>query len=496
MKKILASLLALCTVILCACNSAPANDNADQTTASGDTAAVTETAENNAETQEEFVRPTANYDGKTLTVLNMEEYYGANIRVDAEEQNGEALNDAIFERNRNAEEEFSFKLVEAKFGLDWSGGPKLIEEFSKNVLAGDNTYQAAYLPLHFGPQVINEGYLIDLYELDGLHLNGYWWDTDLNLPLEIDGKLYTSSSSAQLMSYELVWHYLFNKKVFDDRSLEYPYQIVRDGEWTFDKLGEYASQIASLNGAQSFAFTPESKAVYGIAGHSASPHFSMISADNYFVVNDGDGTMSYLGATERLLATIDKLSETFNITDGKVLFDDHGDLDYVGGYYYMFINNRAGFVTTELKGTTVLRTMDSDYGILPAPKLDEDQEEYVTYLNEVAGRFAIPTTNPDPEFAAVIFDVLSYDSYNDVLPIYRDSTLSQKGLRDEESIEMLNIIIDGRITELGKVYGFINDMEKELETMFLAGENTAASIMAKYEKTIPAAIDALIEATK
>nr|MBQ4318130.1 hypothetical protein [Clostridia bacterium] len=89
-----------------------------------------------------------------------------------------------------------------------------------------------------------------------------------------------------------------------------------------------------------------------------------------------------------------------------------------------------------------------------------------------------------------------YDSYNDVLPIYRDSTLSQKGLRDEESIEMLNIIIDGRITELGKVYGFINDMEKELETMFLAGENTAASIMAKYEKTIPAAIDALIEATK
>ena len=49
----------------------------------------------------------------------------------------------------------------------------------------------------------------------------------------------------------------------------------------------------------------------------------------------------------------------------------------------------------------------------------------------------IPVTNPDISEAALIMDAFSYMTYKDVLPVYYDVSLSQKGLRNEDSIEML-----------------------------------------------------------
>ena len=149
MNKKFTAVLLLCALLLCACGTSSGDDSAAVTTASAsgqgsETTAVVETAA-------EYVRPEKDFGGKTLTVLNMNAYYGANVRVDIAEQTGETLDDAMYERNRSIEEELNFKLNEAMVGNDWQGGTQLIDAFSKSVLAGDDTYQAAYLPLYFGP---------------------------------------------------------------------------------------------------------------------------------------------------------------------------------------------------------------------------------------------------------------------------------------------------------------------------------------------------------
>ena len=51
-----------------------------------------------------------------------------------------------------------------------------------------------------------------------------------------------------------------------------------------------------------------------------------------------------------------------------------------------------------------------------------------------------------------MLDAASYLSYTDVLPVYYNVTIAQKGLRDDESIEMLGIIQSSRYFDIGRVF--------------------------------------------
>lgn len=48
-------------------------------------------------------------------------------------------------------------------------------------------------------------------------------------------------------------------------------------------------------------------------------------------------------------------------------------------------------------------------------------------------------TNQNTQQAGVILDEFSYQIYKDLMPVFYDVTVSQKGLRNEESIEMFGI---------------------------------------------------------
>ena len=93
-----------------------------------------------------------------------------------------------------------------------------------------------------------------------------------------------------------------------------------------------------------------------------------------------------------------------------------------------------------------LREMEDDYGVLPYPKLDEAQEEYYTHLLGRTGTFFLPKTLTDEKAGMVghVVEVLSAYSYRYLCPAIYDVTLTNKGIRDEESLEMLTMIMDRR----------------------------------------------------
>ncbi len=64
----------------------------------------------------------------------------------------------------------------------------------------------------------------------------------------------------------------------DDLGLETPYQLVRDGTWTIDRLTEHAKSAANLNGDDSFAWNEKGNAIYGLASYDDSRSSSRISS--------------------------------------------------------------------------------------------------------------------------------------------------------------------------------------------------------------------------
>jgi hypothetical protein len=98
--------------------------------------------------------------------------------------------------------------------------------------------------------------------------------------------------------------------------------------------------------------------------------------------------------------------------------------------------------------------MTADFGILPHPKFDESQPDYLNAAADSVPVVGIPVTNPDPEKAGAFIDVLTALSVDTVTPAYYTISLEGKFTRDEDSIEMLDIIREGRIYDFAVIYNW------------------------------------------
>ena len=66
--------------------------------------------------------------------------------------------------------------------------------------------------------------------------------------------------------------------------------------------------------------------------------------------------------------------------------------------------------------------------------------------------FAVPKTVSDPEFVGIITEALNAESYKAVFPAYYEVALKTKYTHDDESVKMLDYIVDHRVFDFGYVY--------------------------------------------
>ncbi|MBQ3639855.1 MAG: hypothetical protein II955_04985, partial [Clostridia bacterium] len=88
----------------------------------------------------------------------------------------------------------------------------------------------------------------------------------------------------------------------------------------------------------------------------------------------------------------------------------------------------------------------------------------------------IPKNTEAPEKAALLLDVLSYYSDQDVLPIYYDKVLRGRGAKDPDSYEMLEVINQSRCFEPSIAYGWSRQFVEVVSDLLFKGNGSAASI--------------------
>ena len=103
----------------------------------------------------------------------------------------------------------------------------------------------------------------------------------------------------------------------------------------------------------------------------------------------------------------------------------------------------------------------------------------------------IPTTCSDPERTATVMDALSYYAWRDVLPVYYER-LCYRGMRDVESVTMLETISNTRYLNWAIAYDWIDSIEPQLNTDLDAGRSTGIAALIKASAR---AVPKLIEKT-
>ena len=129
--------------------------------------------------------------------------------------------------------------------------------------------------------------------------------------------------------------------------------------------------------------------------------------------------------------------------------------------------------------------MKDDYGILPYPKFDENQDKYYSNSMDNYSLLSVPKTVTDLEFVGTITEALTRESHYSVVPAYYDVALTSKYARDEQSVAMLDIIMDGRQYDFSILHnGQIADLPYFFRNLIAAKSTNVASKYAAIESQV------------
>jgi len=423
---------------------------------------------------------TVDYAGYSFRVYSRDDtWFNGNISV--EELNGEGMNDAVYGRNLAVSDRFNIEIVET-VGTN-------TDLARATVIANEDAFDMINARCTAALSMAQEGILIEISDLPNINLSKPYWDDSLTNDLAMGPFCYFAVGDLNLTFYDYTSVLLFNKQLVDDFQLESPYELVDANKWTFDKYLELASaSVSDLDGNG----TMNNQDLYGTIG---TPHFvgytlalgtgvKSINKDaNNYPVYEIETDAKFIEVFERVFEIMWDSGQWFQTT-----ITDQTSATLVN----MFKNNQGLFFSTNFFNVPSLRDMDTEFGILPFPKYNEAQENFITRIS-FFDMFAVPITVADPDRTSRIIEALTCESGNTVIPAYYDIALKTKIARDEQSQAMLDLIMANRVIDCGDTIWVDLIRDSWLAPMFLNNNRTIVSTAAKFTKTIGKRLDAMIE---
>ncbi len=473
---LLVALTAASALAACSSGDTGNEENAQSTTAAPSIAETTPAPE----TEPAYIYPEVTYGGDEFAILNAEDRYDMLYQLMPAELNGEALNDERFKLNQEVAERYQITLKETQVTYND------LQTYAQNeVLANTPVHDIFYLTPKQIAALMNAGYMHNLLDVEKLNIDGDWWDQTLIEAGKLKDKyLYYLGGNYHLQGFEGTTCIFFNKKMINDLGLEDPYQLVRDGKWTMDKLYEYASKAANLNGDASFAYDAGGSSIYGIATITNLMPAFIMGSNAYYVEKD-EADMPVISFTSEHFQNVCTKIATLTSAEGLYKAKDEVAL---------FMADRALMIGAEIKAAAnQMRDMQSEFGMLPLPKFNEAQEDYVTNMYWGTHMVSIPVTCKDVDRAAIVIDTLNYEAAEKLLPVYYDR-VSYKGLRDQDSIDMLEIIRSTRYYNWGLSYGWLDSIEPTVHEMLVGGNGNVAALASSASKVVQRLIDKTMSA--
>jgi hypothetical protein len=412
--------------------------------------------------------PEADYEGVIFTILGDAKFTNY---LTTEEQTGDVINDAIFSRNANVGERFNIGFDKLVYGES-----DTMNYAANSILADDDEFQLiANHIVCLGMRATND-YLINWYDMPRVDFSREWWSDSTTEDLTYQDKAFIAIGDFAVSAIGRAYCMFYNKALAADYNLPNVYEIVNGGGWTIDKLIELtADTYSDLNGDNK----RDSDDFYGFSTDSKSNvNVYLWAFGKRICTRADDGTMEITYYDEKLVDIVNKVYDLLFQNDGCYT---NSTTHNVG--VDLFSRGNALFANAYFdKAISALRDFDDDFGIIPYPKWDTAQEKYQTMVDGDHEGLAVPITLRDTAYAGTIIEALCAEGWRTVIPAFYDVALKYKYTRDEESIAMLDTILDGRVFDFGYVYGGWGSAFW-IQYLMEAQSNDIASHYAKNEQT-------------
>ncbi len=492
-KTILTALLALSAVgaAMSSCGDAGASGtvtDVQTTAASTETALVTE-----AEYMPNL--PDKDYGGRDFMFLtssdaddNGRDWVTKDIY--AAEETGDIITDAVYQRNLYIEDTYNVKVKEFQCVT--------MTETKKAVQAGVTDYDAVMTSVANGCNLGSGNFVLDLNTVPYLNLKESYWDQNVTANTTIAGRTYFATGDITIVDNEATWVMMYNKAMAQSLDFDF-YDLVKNNKWdmaTFYSCAKTA--VKDLNGDGKMT-GPDDQ--FGFATSDQSSIGLLYASGLMLSAKDSEGYPTVAADMEKLSSVVSTAGEIMADKETTIITGQNGITDGDGLYAsdklrMLFEEGRSLFFGEVMACVTRMRDSETDFGLLPFPKYDLAQESYHHFMHKTAGKgLCILTTQPDTEMAGIIIEAMAAKSVYTVTEAYYDKALTYKYMRDEESVEMLDLILDSRVYDMSYIY----DWGSIATTMFgqiTNGKENVASTWDKRTKQAQKALEKTIAAYK
>lgn len=431
--------------VLASCGEAAADNKPDVTaadTAPG-TAAVTEAVTEDPASHDSI--PALDFGGAHLRMAGQAYHVTNDMDMWIEAEVGDVVRDTIYQRNRAVEERFNI-VIDKPLMDEYNN----ISTAVKNtVRAGEDAYDIVVNQLATSSADVLNGYYLNLNDVPYLDFSRLWYPAAVVESATLDDQLYLIVSDMCLTYVGQTWSMCFNKELAANYDIEDLYTLAREGKWTLDKLKELSSALyVDLNGdgqrneEDLYGFT------YGSDLSGCKAAAFVYGAGQRFLDVTEDHAIVNLLSTEKAQAAAAKLYD-LNHMAGSANLSSYGN----GNPIDAMMAGHAVFVPAQLTHYyNYARDFNGTFGVLPMPKYDENQKNYATLCDAGCNCITVPTTCTNLELAGAAIEAFSSYSHNVVVPAYVNLALQTKVARDEESVEMMQIVLDSRVMDFGYLY--------------------------------------------
>jgi len=448
------------------------------TDASSDSIEITESINPETAEPETELKPDVigmNFEGKTVRYLAA--HWVTQQHVFSEGLTGDGLNDAVYERQELVKELLN---VDFQFEYYSTDATYSVNKMIRSVKARDDVYSVVYTHcLHKISDLVMKGYLYPVEEMPHLDFDAPWWDKDFIETYRIGEHTYYMGGDAIQQDVD---SFIFNKDIALEYSMPNLYDLVLEGKWTWEQFFELSRRVSrDLNGDGIINAHDQVGWCGGDAARLAAIPFSC----DIRITEKTENGLELNFWSEKVVDIFEKTLEFFS------------DSNHVNQYWKStseFTDGRALFTATGVNSIAALRDSDVEFGILPWPKYDEEQEKYRCLAWNTM--LCVPSTVSDPEVVGASLEVYAYAS-GDVAEEYYEKLIKGKTTRDEESVAMLEIIFEDSIYD--PVHAYLGWDTRFSGLFFLfpdlitAGDSSIASRWKEVEKLATVSLEYFIE---
>jgi len=430
MKRLISLLLMLSIVLaaltLIACANKRNNDHQDENTTGVDFDSL-------------------DYGGSTIRFVYAESendrFTARSISVD--EDNGNDVDARIMERNAYVEKTLGVKIESIQGSRAING---LKDAIGSQLAASSGSYDVIAGYQYYDIGFALEGWLADMNTLNETYgVNGYLnfdnphWSQYYNENLLVGNRRYWATGDLALRYIGGMYVTYVNERIYKNELYETYgdiYDIAFRGDWTLDLLTEMSRLCYKDTGSTNDELDIDDQ--LGFIYEAIDPIDGLaFGAQVPFSTKYSDGSIRITLNSDRTLTFINKLSELLHGTGSYHVTSGNESRECL----QQFESGNVAFTFGHIKhAENYLTEMTDGYYMLPTPKLDYSQEEYVSGVHDGCTIFGIAADSPNIEAAANTLELMAAESLRIVTPVYYESAVKYKYTRDDDSARVIDLI--------------------------------------------------------